>query len=101
MTLTERKNFLQMRISQEKCLIHDAKAQIDESEKNLRGLYGALETINEIEKAEQEEKKQRPAILQEQRREPSHLTDAVREAGAAEKAAFRAQVQDASQLGAP
>jgi len=51
MTLTERKQFLQMRISQEKCLIHDAKAQIEESEKNLRSLYGALETVAEIEKA--------------------------------------------------
>lgn len=50
MTLTERKNFLQKRISEEKILIHDAKAQVDESEKNLRGLYGALETILEIEK---------------------------------------------------
>lgn len=56
MTLTERKAFLQQRIAQEKCAIHDAKMQIENSEKELRSLYGALETIVEIEKTEPAEK---------------------------------------------
>lgn len=51
MTLNERKNYLQARISQEKCLVHDAKEQIERSESELRALYGALETILEIEKS--------------------------------------------------
>lgn len=85
--------FISTQILQSKAKIFDLTAAREEEETRLSSLFGALETLQMIE--------QRSAPQEQPTAQPSPITEAAREAGAAEKAAFRAQVQDASQLGAP
>jgi hypothetical protein len=87
--------FISTQIAQSKAKLFDLLTAREEEEKKLFGLFGALETLQMV------DQKQRVAPREEVIREPSPLTQAVRDAGEAEKAAFRAQVQDASLLGAP
>ncbi|CDY76097.1 hypothetical protein BGLT_05169 [Caballeronia glathei] len=86
--------YINTQIAQSKAKLFDLSKARDDEENKLFGLYGALETLQML------EQKQKAAAPAEQQREPSPLTAAVREAAAAEQAAFRAQPQDTSQIGA-